>query len=625
MKIVILSGGTGSIQLQRGIYSVFNGISDGLDIKVLVNAYDNGLSTGLVRKVCGGNILGPSDVRKNQTLIHEIYYGNTPLLKVLNIRFSIPAHDAKAYVIEQIKGLYGQIGQQKTDVLLAGANEFFENENSRLIDYDDFSLSNIIYAGLAAMHDNSLRTAAAIMSEILDIPDNVILNSDESLFLKALSQSGKLIDDEGDIVAWSNAADPIKSIFFQDAKGKEKLPVLCNEARDALMEADMIISSSGTQWSSLIPTYITTGFKDAYESASAKKFLVMNKTQDKDMLGITASQVCDIISQFMSLTETEIIVDTSGDTLLNSVEAAYEKGTVKQGLYFPFTPSNPSEANTKHNPESLAKFIFTHYFGKEILHASTFVFDYDDTLVGRGNSYTEASQFNKDALISLREIAGKNIVIVTGNNIRAVNMFVDRGSCSAAFEGLYSELNGTIQVYADGGLNRWDVNAFTKYDPSSGAIPWTFKSTLDDSLLFSKDQFDDVCEVIKSIGIPSVKIENRHYATISIKPIDKDYRFAVRMLLAKLLPDYKVCATGRTTIDITKFGADKSIAVKEFVAAGINDIVYIGDEIDDGNDAPFVKKAEQENVLRGIIKVNNPADTAIFLRTARFNLIASRG
>jgi 2-phospho-L-lactate transferase/gluconeogenesis factor (CofD/UPF0052 family) len=52
MKIVILSGGTGSIQLQRGIYSVFNGISDGLDIKVLVNAYDNGLSTGLVRKVC---------------------------------------------------------------------------------------------------------------------------------------------------------------------------------------------------------------------------------------------------------------------------------------------------------------------------------------------------------------------------------------------------------------------------------------------------------------------------------------------------------------------------------------------------------------------------------------------
>ena len=68
MKIVIVAGGTGSIALQSGLYRLIDQEFDGVDTKVLVNAYDNGLSTGAVRRVMGGRILGPSDVSSQALL-----------------------------------------------------------------------------------------------------------------------------------------------------------------------------------------------------------------------------------------------------------------------------------------------------------------------------------------------------------------------------------------------------------------------------------------------------------------------------------------------------------------------------------------------------------------------------
>ena len=153
MKIVILSGGTGSVQLQRGIHQLFAKIPD-LDITVLVNAYDNGLSTGLVRKVADGNILGPSDVRKNQTLLHEMSFGKTDLLEFLNIRFSLPAHKVEKYAQKEIAKLASSLSAYKVAIIDEAVRTFFDSENSKLIDYDDFSLSNIVYAGLAMQNKN---------------------------------------------------------------------------------------------------------------------------------------------------------------------------------------------------------------------------------------------------------------------------------------------------------------------------------------------------------------------------------------------------------------------------------------------------------------------------------------
>ena len=68
MKTVILSGGSGNDSLIRGLKYYY----PSMNCKVIVNAYDNGKSTGVCRAVT--NTLGVSDIRKNhiELILQEI-------------------------------------------------------------------------------------------------------------------------------------------------------------------------------------------------------------------------------------------------------------------------------------------------------------------------------------------------------------------------------------------------------------------------------------------------------------------------------------------------------------------------------------------------------------------------
>lgn len=607
MKILILSGGTGSVQLQYGISNLFQGIPKS-DITILVNAYDNGLSTGLVRKVFDGKILGPSDVRKNQTLIHRLTFGSTAILDFLNIRFSLPANNVKEYALSEICKLSESLTLRKIETLKEAIEIYFSSDNALLIDYDDFSLSNIIYASLAAKNKkNSLRAAATIMADILDIPDSVILNDDTSLFLKAVSESGSIIGDEGEIVTWNNPNDKIASIFFEDENGSIKTPVLCQEAKNAIEEADIIISSSGTQWSSLIPTYVSAGFKEQYENAKGKKFLVMNKSQDKDMLGVDVNSILRTISTFMSLEKTQIVIDINGDKLLSNADSSFETGLVGDLVYCDCANTSNVSAN-KHEPNKLARAIFGEYYSALVLNAEHLVFDYDDTVVGRGNSTTKADAINKEIMLELLN-AGIDITIVTGNSIKALSMRCNPTKINVPL----SQYKSKIKVYADGGLNLYEYDMNVKQIPEHGIVPWTFLECINPNLLFTKEEFDHIVKMIVDLGIPRSKIENRHNATISVKPIDKEYRRALKKAFELILVDYDVMLTGRTTIDITKAGANKAAAAAHLLK-NARKVVFIGDEIGGGNDTPFVEYAQNNNSLIAAIPVKDPNDTARFLR-----------
>ena len=92
-NIVIFSGGTGSIALQEGLSDVYGNESYNLDI--IINAYDNGKSTGTCRKVFGNKILGPSDLRKNHMTQFKIQHaaalkdpssGQSTIYRMFNLR-----------------------------------------------------------------------------------------------------------------------------------------------------------------------------------------------------------------------------------------------------------------------------------------------------------------------------------------------------------------------------------------------------------------------------------------------------------------------------------------------------------------------------------------------------------
>ncbi len=648
MKVLIFAGGTGSIALQRGIGSVIeNSIvsRDNLDIKILVNAYDNGKSTGTVRKVFNGAILGPSDVRKNHTTRLSIENPTSPWLKFLDIRFSSPADKARSFCLTSISSLRANLlaaGENltlsvkgelvdKVDLVKEAVNVFFATSNSRKIDYDDFSIANIIYAGFAASNDFSLRKAATIMANLLGIKDNVILNDDTSLMLGAITKSGRFLTDEGDIVCWGNVADPIvDTIFTNPVSGEASRPVLCEEGRAAILEADMIIMSSGTQWSSLIPTYESGGFKDAIRETTAKVIMVMNRTPDKDAPGASASDIIKLLvsdKQYFRPGQINLVIDAEGEPSMSTVNDN-SKRLLASVTTFNNKRRGSLTANSKHSPENLATVVFYSYYA-EYLDSKHFMFDYDDTLVGRGNTFEIESNVNLSALNSLSSLlnvcndARGLVSICTGNSVKAVKLPYKTLWKSHICREFYPESARGLTVFADGGINQYTVKMQELVDDEDdygdleSAKKITFTRCIDPGALLTITDKMSINDVLHHrLCIPKIKVENRGDAMIAIKPIDEEYRPALINFLDTLktvgaLPsELKVQSTGRGTIELKKTNLSKETCVRHMVKVhGQSNITYVGDEFfAGGNDYPV------RNVGVKCLNVASPVETALFMQ-----------
>lgn len=566
MKIVIFSGGTGSVQLQKGLYEVFG--KDVLDYTIITNLADNGLSTGVVRKVMDGEIMGPSDLRKNQMLRAKLQNScDEDTLTFLDQRITMRAEDVEMYLLTTIAQL--DEGPDSKAILELGVRTFFEQPKALQIDYDDFSVSNIIYAGLARQYGNSLDIAGEMFERVLGIPkDSVISNTDQSMYLTATTESGYRIMDEGDIVSWNNPSDKIVACSFLDVHGKPVVPVMNSKSLKAIAEADLIIFSTGTQWSSLIPTYISKGFKDAINESSARKFLIMNSTEDKDMKGVSGDAILDILSNYLPLDNIKILAAEDGDPNLVPTSNRYNPVIV---------PLMIDEYSRKHDPRRLVLSIFRHYY-KDQLESDTQIFDYDDTIVARGEQLQMVSISN---IKLMNEIKGKEVWISTGNTPKALK----RGFRN-------------MDLLADGGVNLYRINE------QGDAV---FVSCIDEKLIFTNNEIYDIIKNITNVGVDVSKIQVRGKVMVSIKPIDPAYREPIVILLTSLFPEYIVKPTGRTTIDIYKPGMSKTVAADKHF---IKPFTFVGDEWYEGGNDHGMSLIPRCRFL----KVKDVRDTNMYLR-----------
>ena len=600
MNIVIFSGGTGSIALQRGLHSALGKELNQHKIQVLANYYDNGLSTGTVRQVFNGNILGPSDLRKNQSTYAEIigsyrtFIGGLELEKFLNKRITMSAVDVEPWMTQSVKDM--GLDDDKTELLLTAIRFYFAQAVALSVDYNDFSVANIIYAAVAAMNGNSLFAAGKIMAKLIGIPeDRVIGNSDESLFLKAVTKSRHILRDEEDIVAWDSVDDRIDNIFFEDTNGVAKYPRISEEAATAIHYADLIIFSSGTQWSSLIPTYATEGMYHALKTSTAKKYLIMNNVPDRDMKGLSSYDVMEVL-------DTGKYLPVSDITTVYNLNAVPEMTKTYPGN--PSVIAQLSHGNTPktHDPDLLAKAILMDFY-KDYLNSEKFAFDYDDTLVARGNTNPALSEDNVNLLNNiasqLHRLGRERPAIITGNTVKAINSTIRN-----------------VDIFADGGVNKYSGSRIidpATFEVHEGNVE--FKKCLNPHLLLNDEIIDVLVQKIASLGIHSAKIRVRGNAMVSIKPLDPEYRQSVMVGLRFLLQDYewyeqlKIRITGRTTIDISNVGLDKQSALydESFLKLNSSQITYLGDELTRGNDECMKTKAK-------CLNVNSLADTNAFLR-----------
>jgi hypothetical protein len=285
---------------------------------------------------------------------------------------------------------------------------------------------------------------------------------------------------------------------------------------------------------------------------------------------------------------------------------------------------NLSDSQTaKHSPRALAKSIASIYWNidKDKIKDTTYIFDYDDTLVGRGNAYEKASQYNIYGLSALNE--NTKVAVCTGNSIKAVKLtrkqeVMATGMLTFKFD------KPILRVFADGGINEYAYS--TNYEVSDDQVGALAMRHLDPSKVLGRAELSLVMMRLKDAGIPVAKIENRGDTVIAIKPIDAEYRDSIVRLLELIFlsqrgPDEKwsVIPSGRTTIEVSKAGISKVRAIEELLASSFNPVVFVGDELDYGNDF-CIKELAKKNAQLSCLKVRSPAHTAWLINTLLDNL-----
>lgn len=537
MNILLISGGSGNDALVKGIKKLY----PESNVQVLVNAYDAGKSTGVCRKVT--NTLGVSDIRKNHS---RMYKAMTPepnkcFLEFYDSRYDFTKGHEAEEVIEKLK-LWG------LEDLTIFATRFFSRPESLTYDYKDFCVSNIIYSEMYA--EVGYEKTNEYFTSLLGLDDFVILNSFDNVYIQAVTEDGTVIEDEGDIVEYKNPDNKIVSLKYE----KEADSIGLNpKAIDAVNKADLLVISTGTFWSSIYPTLDYLDFYNYINNAKCKKIWAMNNIEDKDSYGVGSNDFIRIVSERgLDLRDFTILENN------DAVESLREENDDVKIVKF-----SMENNNGKHNGEKYAAAILKIFYGLEdVKKFKQILFDFDDTIWARDNKLESVSIENTRLVNDL-----KNAVIVSGNSFESI-----RKKLSQVYG---SELGGfDLDVWADANAclfrkgNRVDVIK---------------------ELMITNDPNPLIQHLASTYGIKCTPNDEHIVTCLKIKPLSP----LDQCLVSNYLNDYLLAAaglngciaspTGKTTVDIVSANNNKAYVLLR-VTDDFQSVLYVGDEIDSGND-----------------------------------------
>ena len=559
MKTVILSGGSGNDSLIRGLKYYY----PSMNCKVIVNAYDNGKSTGVCRAVT--NTLGVSDIRKNHIRMYKAMHGNRDknIIEFYDNRYDFTPGNEVAEITEKLN-TWGM------PQFIPLVERFFATPEAKNYRYTDFNISNIVYAEMYAQSGYEY-TNDYFCNKILDIDSFVLLNSFSNAYLKAITNSGYVIEDEGEIVEWCNRDDKIESCLYGTVMNTELNP----RAVASIESADLIIISTGTFWSSIYPTL---EFGDLYKlinkNTHAKKVWALNCEEDKDSYGVSADEFISHLRKLgLSLDDFTILVNSDACDILRTVN---DKDVV---CHY----SHMGNQNGKHDPNKYAKAVLECYYGFDKFTPEQIVCDFDDTLWPRNTSLKNIGIDNIQLLN--RTNMG---VIISGNSFSSI-----KTKLASIYGSDLSDFN--IPVWADA--------SSTEY------IQGVKTHTIGDCFI-SKDTLEKVeSHINKLFGMTAVSHPDTDLPYIKYKPMGNLERMLFTYLFNNYIrynintPELLANITGKSTVDITTSGDNKVKVYKECEFEGMN-ILYIGDEVDKGNDCNVSKLATKSIHTSGVEETN---------------------
>lgn len=246
-KVVVFGGGTGISYLLKGLKDF------PLEITAVITVSDNGRSTGKLRKEFNTPAVG--DIRKVITALSEI---DEPIKKMVEYRFNTSS------------------------------------------DLDGHAMGNLI---LTSMLDitGSLKESIASLSKLFDVKHKVLpISEDSSLTLMGLDRDGNVIEGEEQI---TKANHKFEKIYYKEE------PKVLPEVLDSIQEADLIIFSMGSLYTSILPNVICSEVKSALKKTKAPIMYLCNAvTQPGETDNFTVSDHVDLLNKYLEYRKIDVVI-----------------------------------------------------------------------------------------------------------------------------------------------------------------------------------------------------------------------------------------------------------------------------------------------------------------------------
>ncbi len=245
-KIVIFGGGSGLSQLLKGL-KLFP-----IDLTAVVSVSDNGRSTGRLRK--DYHIPAVGDITKVMLAMSDC---DNNMRELMNYRFT------------KSKSL------------------------------GNHSIKNLLLTALLDLHgnfDNSL----PILEDILDLKGTVLPLTEDNVDLVGITKDGKELVGEEQITKTKKKIERIK--YSDNITVNPKV-------LDAVKNADLIIFSSGSLITSIIPHLLNSKLNNAIKASKAKTMYICNLfTQPGETDGFKVSDHIKLLESYLGKNSIDIVI-----------------------------------------------------------------------------------------------------------------------------------------------------------------------------------------------------------------------------------------------------------------------------------------------------------------------------
>ncbi len=250
-KVVVLGGGTGMSTLLKGL-KLFP-----LDITAVVSVSDDGKSTGRLREEF--NTIAVGDIRRVIVSLAE----TEPLIeKLMNYRFETTS------------------------------------------DLNGHTVGNLILTALANITGN-MSDGIESLSNVFNLHGKVLPLTEDNVILAATMMDNKNIIGEHNITEYNGQ---IKKVYYKEKSTTNPLVL------EAVRNADLIILSMGSLYTSVIPNLINSDIKKEIKNSKAKIMYICNMmTQPGETDNFKASDHIKALNKYLGKRKVDIIIANDGN------------------------------------------------------------------------------------------------------------------------------------------------------------------------------------------------------------------------------------------------------------------------------------------------------------------------